>query len=85
MSYYNCGASQDDVRIPTKKALKEAMATAPEEVLFDGTASAFQSVEGYRGNELDPDVKLTVCGPDPYYRRNWWATVELVGGKVKVS
>lgn len=85
MSYYNCGAILNHVRVPSKKALKEAMANHPEEVYFEGTAEMFQTVEGYRGNEIPEGIKLSVVGPDPRTNRRWYATVEMVKGKIKVS
>lgn len=89
MSNYNCGAATlAGLRFPTKKALKVAMASAPEEVYFDGT-SLFHTVNGeppgYRGNELPEDVHLAVVGPDPFTNRRWYATVALRAGKVVVS
>lgn len=34
---------------------------------------------------LDEDTCLSVCGPDPYTDRRWFATVRRVGGKLVVT
>jgi hypothetical protein len=86
--YYNCGAENavTGERYPSKKAMKEALAAEPAAVYFDGTAPAFQSVQGYRGDELPEGVKLVVIGPNPYTSRRWDANVERrTNGGLKVS
>jgi hypothetical protein len=37
------------------------------------------------GELLEAGVKLSVVGPDPFANRSWYATVERVNGKLKVS
>jgi len=57
---------------PTKKALKESIGKPLNYI----ETSAF-------GAEYKDDGTLTVVGPDPYRKRNWYATVEMEGGKIK--
>lgn len=74
MSYINVGALYEDNNVPTKKALREAMKTHPEKVLFYGT-SMFNEGATFRGNRIPHEVKLSVVGPDPFNNRKWYATV----------
>jgi len=88
MSYYNCGANGPDGRPATKKALRELLASSPEEVFFDGTSwvATEGQPRGYRGNELQQGVSLSVVGPDPYDNRKWYATVKLSStGEIQFS
>lgn len=73
MSYINVGAEINGVPAKTKKALKEAMQSAPETVVFYST-SDFTTGAWY-GHHLPKDDKLQVVGPDPYTKRVWYATV----------
>lgn len=75
MTFYNCGASFDGKRVPSKKRLRELLKDSPVDVYFDGT-SLFDSVQGYRGNEVPDGLKLTVVLPDPFKDRRYYATVE---------
>jgi hypothetical protein len=79
MPFINVGAYVDGVRPKTKKALKEACANDPNRtrVVFDGTAL---NNEGHRYTLDHPNDTLQVCGPDPYTKRNWYASVK--NGKV---
>jgi hypothetical protein len=88
MSFINAGAKDlDGNRIKSKKALKQALSQDPASVVFDGTspmgpqhfsrpATVAALPEGYT---------LTVCGPDPYTKRSWWANVTMVNGKITVK
>ncbi len=78
-SYKNSG--QD---IPTKKALKDALAHTPANVNLYST-SAFGNSEGAIGSELVEGVKYTVTGPNPFTNRKWYATVTKTGDKVTVK
>lgn len=85
MSYLNCGAYVDGKRPATKAALKRALADAPETVTFDLT-SAFNSVDApLTGVSIPAGTKLSVVGPDPYARRNWYGTVAVAARTGKVT
>lgn len=85
-SWVNVGVSNrsDGRDFPTKKALKDAIAANPDNVVMYGTSdyspftgSADDSVIG---------VKYSVTGPNPYTNRKWFATVEkLQNGKITVK
>lgn len=68
--------------VPTKKALKAALSQDLASVVFDSVGGLFAPFSGHVGNLADESTKLTVCGPDPFTRRNWWAKIEIKGGKV---
>jgi hypothetical protein len=75
--------------IRTKKALKEAVKADPSEVVFYPTAAEwFGEATRWEGrvSEVPEGVSLSVCGPDPYTSRRWYAQVSRSkDGKVKVS
>lgn len=77
MAYINVGARVNGERPRTKKALREALATAPDTVTFDQTAMFPGTGYGamIRPGEIAPGGMLTVVGPDPYTSRKWYATV----------
>lgn len=92
MTYINVGARLDTgsgapPRITTKKALRDALRDNPGDVRFDNThypvADWQQKV--YRADELPEGIKFSVCGPDPYTDRKWFATVQLKDGQPKVT
>jgi hypothetical protein len=88
MSFVNVGACYDNgERIRTKKELKAALATASSTVVFDKTSYLDSSglPRQIKVSDLTSGVKLSVCGPDPYERRQWWATVENKSGKITVK
>lgn len=91
MSYINVGAWVAVIayeRPKTKTALKKALADPDVSVTFDITSAL-----GPRGTErhIDGTVKdigsdkLSVVGPDPFTNRAWYATVEVVNGKLRVT
>lgn len=85
MSYVNTGALVNGRRPATKAALKAALKDAPDTVEFDSTA-----LMGPRAGETLTVATLgtdtaSVTGPDPYTRRDWYASVSVRDGKVKVS
>jgi hypothetical protein len=83
--FINVGAfGPDGQRVPTKKALKELLATNPAGVTFDRT-SAFDTVGTIKGDEIPLDSRLTVVGPDPFWRRSWYASVRVVDGTPRVT
>lgn len=83
--YVNVGAKSksDGSAFKTKKALKEAIAANPDDVVIYGT-SGFSPFTGSADN-LEEGVKYSVCGPNPYTDRKWYATVEKTPKGIKVS
>lgn len=75
-SYVNCG-----VRAPfhhTKKALREAVAANPAGVEVYCTSEFGDQFDGFVSNLIEtPHLKLSVCGPDPYRDRKWYATIAV--------
>lgn len=87
MRWVNVGAYVNDVRPKTKKALKEAVETAPATVKFDYTS--FYPEEGMprelNTTNIPEEVTLLVCGPDPYTKRRWYASACPTSDGVKVT
>lgn len=86
MSYINVGAKlQDGTNVATKKALKAALAQDPDSVVFYSTSTMGPQHQGTAGLLYPGDV-LSVVGPDPYHRRNWYANVKRgAQGKITVE
>lgn len=80
MSYINVGQRG----ATTKKALKQAVADNPASVQLYGTSPLGPQFSGTAA-ECPQEHKLTVVGPDPYSKRDWYATIEWKNGKVVVS
>jgi hypothetical protein len=80
--FVNTGAYVSGSRPRTKKALREAVASAPQTVTFDSTA-ALGPGAGRTFSASDPEdigtAVLVVTGPDPYTKRNWYANVTVAG------
>jgi hypothetical protein len=69
----------------TKKALKEAIAADPTKVELYATSSMGPQFSG-TADQLPEDAEFSVVGPDPYTRRDWYATVKWgVRGTLTVS
>lgn len=86
MAYVNVGAQYNNTArtdIPTKAELKRTIAEDPAKVYIYST-SPFEPFEGNAG-ELVEGLKYTVTGPNPYKTRKWYATLQKVNGKIKVS
>lgn len=86
MKHINCGVldAVTRERITRKKRLKVLAASEPAQLLFDPTS--FYDQQGpIRGDSVPPDIILSVCGPDPYTNRRWWAQVTLGTGKLRVT
>ena len=83
MTYIDVGAYVNGRRPATKKALREALLDHPADVYFDVTALMGPRAGDYI--QADPDdigsALLIVAGPDPdpYAKRNWYATVAVAG------
>lgn len=83
--YINVGAKNAaGDRIPTKKALMEALKKSPAEVVFDPT-SMFGRQQDIRGDEIPENSVLSVVGPDPEKNRRWFASVSSDGRNIKVT
>lgn len=83
MSYINVGATDRAGNdIPTKKALRAALSQDLASVVFYNTSPMGPAFRGHVGDLADEDTSLTVCGPNPYTKRNWWANIKIKGGKV---
>ena len=68
----------------TKKALREALAADPQSAYFEGTSLFGPQFAGTVA-ELPEGVVLSAVGPDAYRDRKWYASVERIGDKIKVS
>ena len=83
MSFINVGAYVGGQRPKSKKALREALAASPGTVFFDSTAAfgahAGEDLPAVRLPEILGGDVLEVVGPDPYSKRNWYATVAVAG------
>lgn len=75
MKHEQGGADLAHGRPRTKKELKEAIADDPEKVHLYSTNNTTQGWSGY-ASALPEDVHFLVVGPDPYNKRNWYATVK---------
>ena len=75
MEYVNAGARISGARPKTKKALREALQTAPETVTFDPTSLHHEFGPPITGDAIPEHVSLSVCGPDPYTSRRWYTQV----------
>lgn len=80
-TWINAGAKSIETNEPyaTKAALKRALKAAPQDVKLYST-SAFDLGTGEVASNLGnrpnhADEAWTVCGPDPYNSRKWYATV----------
>jgi hypothetical protein len=87
MRYVNVGVSLGGTRIPTKADLRRAVTSDPADVSFDATSivGGRDAKWSGRATEIPEDITLSVCGPDPYQNRQWWATVTRKGDKVTVK
>ena len=72
----------DDKPVPTKKALRDALSQDLASVVFTSVGGLNAPFSGHVGNLADEGTKLTVCGPCPFTRRNWWANLKIKDGKV---
>lgn len=84
MAYINVGALAPTGPVKTKKQLKAEI----DSIQFYDTSPLGQTFHGGWGDLADnfpAGTKLTVVGPDPFTDRKWYATVEVVNGKVKVT
>lgn len=85
MPRHNTGAFISHTRPASKAALRRALAGEPENVWFDATSGISPGAGNWRPEDITEDVILDVVGPDPYTRRNWYATVTRKNGKLTVT
>lgn len=85
--YINVGAYSDNQRIKTKSQLKQMVKDSPELVRFDQTSPLAENhlSRTIEVNMLNPQIVLSVVGPDPYISRKWYASVTIKNGKATVS
>lgn len=69
-------------RPKSKKAVKEAIA-AGESVALQATSLFGNEYDGLVS--LAPDGSYHFVGPDPYTKRNFYGTITVDGGAVKVK
>jgi uncharacterized ferredoxin-like protein len=71
--------------IPTKTALKRAIADEPSNVRIYSTSGFSEQYDDIATNVV-VGVKYSVTGPNPYTNRKWYATVEKApNGKITVK
>ena len=95
MPYIEVGAtaSATGALFPSKAAIIRAWKADPASVRFTSVGTVVDGgVRGARFNgpvtspaDLPAGTKLTVVGPDPERQRNYYGTVEVKGGKVRIS
>lgn len=70
----------------TKKELKDAIKANPtsENIFFENLNLLGETRHAYLSN-FPPGRVVDVVGPDPERDRRWYATVQLVNGKVIVT
>lgn len=71
-------------RPASKKAVKEAVATAPETVRVECTSMFPGGFDGLV-TELPRGKKVTFVGPDPYTKRNFYGTIAHGPNGLKVT
>lgn len=84
MGYIEVAATfkADGKPVPTKKALRTALSQDLASVVFDSVGGLNAPFSGHVGNIADEATFLTVCGPDPFRKRDWWANIKIRDGKV---
>lgn len=84
MSFINVGAQIDGRDAPSKRALKLTLADHPERVTFYSTSELGAVFDG-NGTEIPQGVTLSVCGPNPYNARKFYASVTTTAKGVKLT
>lgn len=83
--YLNVGARLNGADVPSKKALREAVAAGDPGLIFY-TTSIFDETARFGLDAIPAFKSLSVVGPNPYSKRSWYATVEVTrGGIVRVK
>lgn len=60
--------------IKTKAKLRGFIKEQPESIWLYSTSQVTNQWSG-RANELPPNIEFLVVGPNPYQKRDWYATV----------
>lgn len=81
MTYINAGASYQWRRVKTKAELKRLLKAEPQNVTFD-TTSLHAKPETVIASDLGnrphgASESWSIVGPDPYSKRDWYATVKV--------
>lgn len=93
MAYIEVGAvTPQGGQFPSKAQIKRSWAADPASVIFVSVSSVASPGRGTAFNgpvtcpaDLPSGTKLTIVGPDPERARNYYGTVEVRAGKVKIS
>jgi len=75
MEYIQGGADFNHVGKKTKKELKRCVKEEPHNVLLYDTTAVMPSKFNDTADKLPDNVTFNVVGPDPYTRRDWYASV----------
>lgn len=70
-------------RPKSKKAVKEALATAPGSISIEGTSVFGGDYDGPLTEA--PDGRIDFVGPDPYRARNFYGNFYIAGGVIKLK
>lgn len=94
MPYIEVGATvtANGALFPSKAAIIRAWKADPGSVTFTSVGDVVNPQMGGRfcgpvrtPADLPVDTKLNVVGPDPFRQRNYYGTVEVKKGVVKIS
>jgi hypothetical protein len=84
--FINAGAYVNNQRPKSKKALREALKSNPETVVFDSTAlMGPRAGENITPGQIGEDEVVSVTGPDPYRDRKWYASVKATARGVTIT
>lgn len=72
------------IRPRTKKELRAAISTDPARVIIEAT-SIFGGEHDGPADEIPEGRTAYIVGPDPYRARNWYATLDRKGDRVRVG
>ena len=75
----------DGTPVPTKKALRASLSQDLTSVTLSSVGGLNAPFNGHVGNIADEATTLIVCGPDPFNRRDWWASLKIKNGKVTMD
>lgn len=63
--------------IPTKSGLKEEIKKLPTNVQVYSVSPMGEQVDT-TADKLQKGIKYSVCGPNPFKSRKWYATIEIL-------
>lgn len=70
--------------IKTKSQLKKLAKEDPLSIVLENTSMMSNEFDGMARN-LPEGQRVYIVGPDPYYNRKWYASMERKGDTLKVS